>query len=115
LTVEREKKMNFLAKTKIPEQSSSSSSSISSGVDDKAKQSAVAQLSRKSIAGGEAESTNTTTTTRRYSLNPSNSSERMTYAEFYLNMKRSGSLAVPVSQYTEKQLAGWLFSCWLSN
>lgn len=31
---------------------------------------------------------------------------RMTYAEYYLKTKRSGSLAIPLSQYTDKQLKG---------
>lgn len=30
----------------------------------------------------------------------------ITYAEYYLKNKRSGSLAVPVSQYSESQLKG---------
>jgi hypothetical protein len=33
-------------------------------------------------------------------------SNRITYAEYYLKTKRSGSLAIPVSQYASKQLDG---------
>ena len=39
------------------------------------------------------------------------SKRRLTYAEFYLKTKRSGSLAISPLFYTDKQLEGISFSC----